>query len=526
MAVYMMDFRVLKLMSGRNLAAVAGLLLSFLLVIGTAAAQSTRTSSDGVVRIITVAQFAPAPGAPATTPAQQRPATPPAQPGQPAPPQQGDPNRAIGTGTGFIVSGRRLVITNNHVVNLTRVQGNQRVRPQQAGYGIAVLRAGQPVIITARLRAVLPEKDLALLEAEEDLPGSAVTVADYESERDIDVEAVGFPGIADIAVDLSTNRMGNIDRAQLEPFKTQGRIQRTFDVSGLVIDGNALTARVVLHTASISGGNSGGPLFNRCRQVVGVNTFTPAAATVGTTFNHSVASQEVVRFLRAQNVSPTIASRFCALPGSFSDYLNLQTALAFAAVLLGLAALVIAKQRPQVIQQTVSRVQNTFSRVNRNQPGSGGSGSGPGAAAPRTPDPAPQQPRPVAATAAAPAAGPRRAINPAGPVVRLVPTSGGAALEIAMNRLTGGQAIIVGRSLELMQEKDPHDHPIVINDKTVSRRHARLTLDDRNRLVVEDLESSAGTFKGSQKITTASFVHGEEVKFGSAAYRIALPASG
>ena len=94
-----------------------------------------------------------------------------------------------------------------------------------------------------------------------------------------------------------------------------------------------------------------------------------------------------------------------------------------------------------------------------------------------------------------------------------------------MNRLTGGQAIVIGRSLELMQEQDPHDHPIVIADKTVSRRHARLTLDDRNRLVIEDLNSSAGTFKGEHKISTANFVHGEEVKFGSAGYRIALPAS-
>lgn len=503
---------------------------------GSAAAQFGRTSSDGVVRIITVAVFPPAPGQPQNPQqVQQRPGQPqqpqqPQQPPQQQPPAQ-DQNRVVGTGTGFIVSGRRLVVTNNHVVNLTRVQGNQRVRPREVGYGIAFLRDGEPVIIPARLRAVAPDKDLALLEAEQDLPGSAVSIADYESALQLDVEAAGFPGIADVAVDLSTNRMGNIDRSQLVPFITQGKIQRIFDVSGLVIDGNSLTARVVLHTASISGGNSGGPLFNRCRQVVGVNTFTPANAQTGTTFNHSIAAPEVVRFLRAQNVTPSTASRFCLLPGAVSDYFSIQTVLAFMAVLLGLAALVVAKQKPQVIQQTVSRVQSSFSRVHRTpSPGPSSSGEsrdrdrgsdfGSGGAPRATnypPPPARDQ------TAAPPP--PRRAINPAGPVVRLVPTTGGAALEIAANRLTGGQAVVVGRSLELMQDQDPNDHPVVIADKTVSRRHARLTMDERNRLMIEDLGSSAGTFKGDLRVTTSTFMNGDEVRFGSASYRISLPNS-
>ena len=134
--------------------ALVPMLTAWLLVslaCGPATAQFGRTSSDGVVRIITVAIFPPAPGQPQNPQqVQQRPGQPqqPQQPGQPPAQQQPqDQNRVVGTGTGFIVSGRRLVVTNNHVVNLTRVQGNQRVRPREVGYGIAFLRNGEPLHI-------------------------------------------------------------------------------------------------------------------------------------------------------------------------------------------------------------------------------------------------------------------------------------------------------------------------------------------------------------------------------------------
>ncbi len=515
------------------------MLMATLVLVATASGASAQfgRNTDAVYRIIQVSEYPLTPQQIAQQRQQAQQPAPPAQPGQPAQPAQPPrtTDQAVSFGTGFLVSGRRFVVTNNHVVNSDRTVNNQVQRAASTQYGIAFLRNRQAVVVIARLVATLPDKDLALLEASEDLPGSPVTLGDFDTSRDTDVEAVGFPGIADFAFRVSQGGSMQLVNAEiLEPIKTQGRVQRFFEVKDGRIGGapRPITAQVLLHTAAISGGNSGGPLYNKCGQMIGVNTFS-SFTTEGSgaaQFSHSIAAKEVVRFLAAQPaVQARSATSFC--PGSFiSDYTNVQTVLAAAAMLLGLAALIIAKQRPQVIQQTVSRVQNTFSRINRTpSPGSGsgsGSASNHGAAA-RPADVAPSPPRGgTQAPSVAPRdAAPRRAINPAGPVVRLVPTTGGAALEIAMNRLTGGQAIVVGRSLELMQEQDPHDHPIVIADKTVSRRHARLTLDDRNRLVIEDLESSAGTFKGSQKITTASFAHGEEVKFGSVAYRIALPAS-
>lgn len=490
-------------MSSLRLVLAALVALAFALPpAGVANAQST---TDGVYRIFTVADF---------------PANP--QQGQQRNPQQG--NRTVGTGTGFLVSGRRMVVTNNHVVSLTRQVNGQTVQPTQINFLIGIIRNGQPVLIRARLVNTTAERDLALLEASEDLPGRAFTIADYDPKRDIDVEAIGFPAIADVAFDVQAGAMRDLSVGQLEPIKTQGRVQRIFDLTRAIISGRPLTAHVIQHTAVISGGNSGGPLFNRCGQVIGVNTFTAQNSQAVAAAFHAVSSREVARFLREQNVTISVASGFCLLPGAYSDYVTLPNFFGLAALALGLAALVIAKQRPQVIQQTVSRVQSGFSRLNRGPPGSppahGGGGGTPFGDHQPTRAPLRDAGPPGRASN-----GERRAITPAGPVVRLAPIGGGAALEIATNRLTQGQSIIVGRSLELMQEQDPHDHPLIVADKTVSRRHARLTLDSGNRLRIEDLGSTSGTFKGDTRVQQALFSSGDEVRFGAAAFRITVPGS-
>ena len=481
----------------------------------SAQAQSSR-EIHGVYRVVVVSEFPRGTNRAAFNERQAQ--LPVAQRQQPPAVQEGE-DLTNSSGTGFLAAGRRMVITNNHVVDPpTQRVNNQVVRSTPQIYALLFNVNGVSREVRGRLVATLPAKDLAIIEAVEDLPGTAHQIADYDPSSNSELEAVGFPGIADFASRRSANRMPGFTKDQLEPIKTQGRMQRAFDVNDAqVVDGTPrLTSRLLLHTTPFSPGNSGGPLFNRCGQVVGVNTFTATDRNVAATIFHSIHSREVVQFLRAQSQQPRVAASFCLLPGSWTDYLTLPSFLGLGALLLALTAVILAKQRPQVIQQTVSRVQNSFSKLNR------------------TPQPAP----PAAPRSASPAAdrgassdgtatavqrdSGRRAITPANPVLRLVPTSGGTALEIAANRLTGGQAIIVGRSLELMQEQDPHDHPIVISDKTVSRRHARLTLEG-SRLMVEDLGSSAGTFKGAARIDKDSFSNGDEVRFGSAGYRIALP---
>lgn len=54
----------------------------------------------------------------------------------------------------------------------------------------------------------------------------------------------------------------------------------------------------------------------------------------------------------------------------------------------------------------------------------------------------------------------------------------------------------------------------VVDVALVSRLHCRLTLDDRDRLDVEDLGSTNGTFVNGRKIDKAPLMAGDTLKVG------------
>lgn len=93
-----------------------------------------------------------------------------------------------GSGSGFLAAGKRHVVTNFHVV-----QGMEEFRLE--------FLDGKKQRSTVPAKVVLKseQKDLAVLEADSDLPGEPLGVARYRPEKISRIFAVGFPGAADVS---------------------------------------------------------------------------------------------------------------------------------------------------------------------------------------------------------------------------------------------------------------------------------------------------------------------------------------
>lgn len=378
-------------------------------------------------------------------------------------------------GTGWIVSGRRVVVTNNHVV-----EGG-------VSFHLAMMENGKPKVVEAKLLRRSPDKDLAVLEAVADLPGKALPLAGYDAKATTRVIAIGFPGTADLALFADRNtgetkavRFGLEDEDFYRPTWTEGVASRNLSYFRS-IDGPALQ-----HSAPINQGNSGGPLIDSCGRVLGVNTIRAIEGDPQGVF-YSIHPKEVTRFLQAANFSPTIISNACTVTAPSSS--SFVFPMFFASLAMAAASLWIAYRRqvPAVVKP-LTAVAKQVSRV-----ATGASFAGAGRPSPE---------RRARGTSPAPARG--------GKVVTLTPKAAGPEFIIDRDKLDNGQNLVVGRS---------RGSDVMLSHESVSRRHARIWLDKSGMLWIEDLGSTAGTFVGSERITGKVPVPPDtHVRFGAVGY--------
>ena len=194
----------------------------------------------------------------------------------------------VSHGTGFAVSAERIV-TNAHVVEEAR---------GEADLAIAVVPSDGENAVYARLVALAPGKDLALLATTAPLRLPPLTISGATPADSGAVTAVGYPMNVDRAQGLD---IGDIFRAQ-PPVKSTGflsgsRPSRDFDS--------------LLHTAPIARGNSGGPLLDECGRVLGVNSFGASGGESDAEFFFAVSMRELLPFLRANNITPQVNGMPC-----------------------------------------------------------------------------------------------------------------------------------------------------------------------------------------------------------------------
>ncbi|WP_428929765.1 trypsin-like peptidase domain-containing protein [Marinibacterium sp. SX1] len=200
----------------------------------------------------------------------------------------------LATGTGFFV-GPDLLVTNYHVIENAGDEGIYVTNAALASLKPAeLLKALGPMAATGG--------DFALLRVPGASQPSFPIYSPSSSQRLQSVIAAGYPGdLLSTDQQFRALRSGNLD-AVPDLAVTDGTIsaeQRLEAGSG-----------VIVHSAPISTGNSGGPLIDMCGRLIGVNTFVVQGPLRN--LNFALSGPDLVRFLEGTAALPSVVTSACA----------------------------------------------------------------------------------------------------------------------------------------------------------------------------------------------------------------------
>lgn len=181
----------------------------------------------------------------------------------------------FGHGSGVAVGPNRIV-TNAHVMELAERY------PDNVLIGVVPSEGAKSY--QGKVIAYDSQRDLALI----DFVGARLPAAAFYTgpvtEGDA-VVALGYPG----NVDLATAQSAADYIRPMSPVRSEGVFSGRRSLTG---------TEVLLHTASIARGNSGGPLLDRCGRVIGINSAITRGEEGDSTFGFAIADTEVAAFLR------------------------------------------------------------------------------------------------------------------------------------------------------------------------------------------------------------------------------------
>ncbi len=366
-----------------------------------------------------------------------------------------------GHGSGFIISSNGHVATNRHVI-------------ADAEQAVVLYCTGDRVYMRrAELVGVSSTADLAILKMDPIPSTTVVEIANTELVTGQTVMTVGFPGTIDngswatlegveIGGKSGEGRITTPEaRSDFEPAVFSGAVAKIVTESG---------TRLVLHSAKISPGNSGGPLVDADGRVCGINTALVPASMAGADYPISIHASELVTLARAHSIPINLTSSKASIGGvgggSGMQMLLLVVLAAFAVVMF----LMVLRKPRMVMVDAVSKLVHS-----KHQPARQGHS--------RVNIPASPHPRASMNT----------------PEMRLRGRDlQGRSYDIPFSdsdfQLSGGK-LVIGRNKDLSQLHLSHD--------SVSRQHA--TLSSRAGAIhLEDRNSGNGTKLNGREILIGS----------------------
>lgn len=409
--------------------------------------------------------------------------------------------RGWGTGTGVILNDDGYILTNHHVAHhygngKVDAKGRRVKRDAKGRFverpafselrDIYVAREGDSEPIRARIIWGQFDLDLAILKAERDV-GTPAVLSSKLPEQGAPVRALGYPGVSDIFRDervvLSINDTIASTFDDLVITSANGNFSNVQRNRWNPRVGGSLKLEQIQHFAIINQGNSGGPLFDACGRVIGINTQGVGAAS---TFFASRVT-EVFAELQRRNIKYTLSERVCAPDRRINPLMaSLAIVTAFSAFVA-----IYSLRRPAFEKVIV----DGFSRFGSRSPGKrdpnrgGGSGVNPGDG---------------------------RRSRPAS--IRLSGMDAHGRMmqaDIDCNNLNA-DGFVVGRIARLCH--------FSIDDAQISKRQARFNWID-GRLLVEDLNSTNLTVVNGEELSPFSPVslkHGDTVLLGGVEFSVSM----